>query len=457
MATNDEVGVLLPSVSFSLAAIVRRRQQKQQSQSQPQQYVLVHEKPPRGWWLPGGGVEYYDETPVHAAIRESVEEAGSPSLLPLMQSANSNKDETKQLQLLPSMTHLISLEQSPGRIRFIFRGEWIDDCNDNSEVEQRSASKEPKTILKCPPGDEDSIEAKWMTYDEVPRFGESKRAARNKSPLLLLSDPWLRGHEPITFFGMLELSGLKNRFIPGLPVHTMNLDPDKQDDHQEEHVTGAFFGRMPMPSPDQSNEAIGLTFHGRAALVTHLKCRLLVYNETQQTFAIDTTTKKFPASFVHNQDEMTLKQLVDKMISDLVPHSFENNRGNEERYQVGLLRADHVIHCNAREATLTVFPFVCLCTTDEVNLRESASETVRWVSAEELCDPLERKLADAIISDQSRETYLHLDILRDNEGPKVVQLDDLDDDNGSDVGDISTTPPKDAFLERIWAQHDLSD
>ena len=65
--TNDE-SILLPTISFSLAAIVRIRQE-----STCQQYALVHERPPRGWWLPGGGVEHKDHTPVHAAIRETVE------------------------------------------------------------------------------------------------------------------------------------------------------------------------------------------------------------------------------------------------------------------------------------------------------------------------------------------------------------------------------------------------
>lgn len=279
MADNKEKEIVLPSVSFSLAAIVRR----QQSQNGPQKYAIVHERPPRGWWLPGGGFEHHDETPVETAIRESVEEAGSPSLLPLLslsQSNSNNKDEVpKKLRLLPSMTHLISLEQSTGRVRFIFRGEWIDDCDclDNSDNQTADASKdEPKSVLKCLPGDDDSLEAKWISWDEVQCLEEMERIEKNKTTLLeSMSDFWLRGHEPITFFGMLERSERKNTSVPGLPVHKLNLhDENIDNDHQEEEVvTGAFFGRMQC-----TKKATGLTLNRRAVLLTHLKCRLLVYN-----------------------------------------------------------------------------------------------------------------------------------------------------------------------------------
>lgn len=450
-----------PSISFSLAAIVRTRTQPSQEQ-RPQEYAIVHERPPRGWWLPGGGIEHRDATPVDAAIRESVEEAGSPSLLPLLDlSPSRTEDDVRDLRSLPSMTHLISLEQTPGRIRFIFRGEWIDDSVDDismtKKLYQNISSKETKSILKPPPGDDESIEAKWITWDEVLRFHESKRSGMNKSPpsLQSISDPWLRGHEPITFFGMLEFSSKDGRSVPGLPVHRMDLHGEHID-YKEEEVTGSFFGRMQSISSNKSNaEAGGLTSGRRAALLTHLKCRLLVYNENQQSFAIDAATKAFPSSLVKNQNEMTLKQLVDGKIADFVSFHSEDNRNSKERYQAGLLRVEHIVHNNGKEATLTVFPFVVLH-----SIRGSANEAISWVSVDEIGDNLERRLADAVIGDQRRNQYLHLDILRDHEGPKKpVGLDDVNDDSDGDISDhyaISKEKLNEegsAFLDMIRASH----
>ncbi len=70
----------LTSNAYSLAAIVRSSKTGSQSQHQKkqQQYVLVHELFPRGWWLPGGGIEHKDSTPVDAAVRETMEEAAVP-------------------------------------------------------------------------------------------------------------------------------------------------------------------------------------------------------------------------------------------------------------------------------------------------------------------------------------------------------------------------------------------
>lgn len=391
-------------MSFALAAIVRIG-------SGRQEYAIVHERLPRGWWLPGGGVEHHDATPVSAAIRESVEEAGSPSLLPLLSSsqfstsANNGMVATRinKLRLLPSMTHLISLEQSPGRIRFIFRGEWIDESAENYDGHDATS----KSVLKRPPGDDDSIESRWITWDEVLCLHERKQSRCSKPPSIQsLSDPWLRGHEPITFFGMLERSWRRNLPVPGLQVHPMNL-LDNNNHHEE--ATGSFFGRM--GRTDISEKDVGLTYHGRAALLTHLQCRLLVYNKIQNSFAIDASTKTFPASFVRDQSHMSLKKLVDEMISKMV--SLPRDRKNEG---IGILRVEHLIHSNGREATLTVFPFVYLSSSDGLHLQESPNERIRWMSAEVLIDHLERRLAEVVIDDQSREKCMHY-ILRDGEGP----------------------------------------
>ena len=413
MADSENIEPL-PSVSFALAAIVRVG-------SGRQEYAIVHERPPRGWWLPGGGVEHHDATPVSAAVRESVEEAGSPSLLPLLSSSqypttNGVGAEVEEInfmiskqRLLPSMTHLISLEQSPGRIRFIFRGEWIDEYAENYD----DHGSTPKSVLKCPPGDDDSVESRWITWDEVQCLRERKQNGCSNLPSIqFMSDPWLRGHEPITFFGLLDCYWRKNLPVPGLKVHPVNLI-DKLNHHHEE-VTGSFFGRMGRTDTSESEKAAHLTYHGRAALLTHLQCRLLVYNKVQNSFAIHDSTNTFPASFVRDQNQMSLKELVGKMISKIV--SLPQNRSKEDRYQVGLLRVEHVVHSNSREATLSVFPFVHLSSFDGVFLHESPIERIRWVSAEELIDPLERRLAEGVIDDQSREKCLHF-ILRDVEGP----------------------------------------
>lgn len=421
MATPDQPGnggVVIPSISFSLAAIIRTRPQKQTREFLPREYALVHEKPPRGWWLPGGGVEHHDETPLAAAVRETVEEAGSPSLLPLLAAMHSDAgvDESKQC-LLPTMTHLISLEQSRGRIRFIFRGEWIDDSRGDCDG-QKGKSNGPKSILKCPPGDKESIEAKWISWDEVQEIKVKDTRKRKKDKLLsngplTMGDAWLRGHEPLTFFGMLEACA-RNGSSPGLPVHRITFSVEHNERREggaveEEVVTGAFFGRI------HSNKSIGLTSHGRAALLTHLKCRLLVYDEVRHKIVADTATNAFPLSYVYDQNEITLKELVDAVISDYVKMIPSGSRGNEdELHRVGLLRVEHVIHGNGREATLTVFPCLCLSAIEEVRLDNRTNRALNWVSVEELGDDIERKLVEAV---QSGECVQRLQILRDKEGP----------------------------------------
>lgn len=263
------------------------------------------------------GVE--SNTPVFAAVRESVEEAGSLSLLPLLSSSQYpttikvgaeveeiNSMITSKLRLLPSMTHLILLEQSPGRMRFIFRGEWIEEYAENLDGHGSTL----KSVLQCPPGDDDSIESRWITWDEVQCLHEQNQIGCSNFPSIqFISDPWLRGHEPITFFGLLDCYWQKNVPVPGLKVHPMNLI-DELNNHNDE-VTGSFFGRMGRTETFESEKAVHLTYHGRAALLTHLQCRLLVvYNKNQNSFAIHDSTNTFPASFVRDQNQISLKKLV---------------------------------------------------------------------------------------------------------------------------------------------------
>eukprot|EP00585_Thalassiosira_rotula_P003454 CAMPEP_0196143916 /NCGR_PEP_ID=MMETSP0910-20130528/14015_1 /TAXON_ID=49265 /ORGANISM="Thalassiosira rotula, Strain GSO102" /LENGTH=432 /DNA_ID=CAMNT_0041405425 /DNA_START=221 /DNA_END=1519 /DNA_ORIENTATION=+ len=425
---NDEV--LIPSMSFSLAAVVRKQRQHQPSQ---QQYAMVHEKPPRGWWLPGGGIEHKDDTPVHGAIRETLEEAGAPSLLPLLPLASQSmmrrmaeEEEEPKLRLLPSMTHLLSLQQSRGRLRFIFRGEWIDDVGD-CDNETAVSDDEPKSILKCLPGDEESMESKWLTWDEIQCLEEKKgkkggkRATSQLQPtntskaVQCFSDPYLRGHEPLEFYGMLERSWQENASVPGIPVHMMDFSKELKA-QREEGVTGAFFGRMENTS-NKSNQT--LIVHGRrAALLVHFKCRLVLYDMNQQRIALDAETKKFPSSHVKDQNNVTLKELVHGMIKGFVTRPRKEDRENKKHYRVGMLRVEHVIHANGREATLTVFPVVCFSPADGVHPTGRADRALNWVSGEEIGDNLERNLAKAVLAEKSGENNVcSLSILRDKEGP----------------------------------------
>lgn len=426
--------VILPTVSYSLSAIVRtkkegnnttkleyalvhdkvdaaaRKRAEEKAAHEGQQYTLVHEKSPRGWWLPGGGVEHRDITPVDGAIREALEEAGSPSLshmLPLFTTTQTNDENINEdeLKLLPTMTHLLSLEQSPGRQRFIFRGEWIDDDNNDSADDSNTHNCD---ILKCPPGDDESEEAQWVTLDEVQQIanrqrGDTTQVESDSTFLQQMKDPWLRGHEPVTFFGLLEYAWQQNEVVPGLPVYKMNLSGNDIE-VEEEEVTGAFFGRHTLDEESQ------LVHHGsRSALLTHLKCSLLVYDKSQQAFAIDKATNIFPSSLVSDQNEMSLKKLVDDMISDYVP-----SHPSADNASVGLLRVQHIIHENGREATLTVYPYILFPDTSEIS-----NKATDWVPIDELSSPLEKRLAEVVMDDnQMKEKYSSLEVLRDKESPR---------------------------------------
>jgi len=365
----------------------------------------------RGWWLPGGGVEHRDITPVDGAIREALEEAGSSSLshlLPLFTTTKANEENINEdeLQLIPTMTHLLSLEQSPGRQRFVFRGEWVDDDNNDSA---NGSTTHNCNILKCPPGDDESEEAQWVTLNEVKQIatrqrGDTTQVESDSTFLQQMKDPWLRGHEPVTFFGLLEYTWQQNEVVPGLPVYKINLSGNDVKEEEEEEVTGAFFGRHTLDEESQ------LVHHGsRSALLTHLTCSLLVHNKSQQTFAIDKSTNTFPSSLVSDQNEMSLKKLVDDMVSYYNP-----SHPSADDARVGLLRVQHIIHENGREATLTVYPYIILADTSEISHDE-----IDWVPINELSIPLEKRLAEVVMDDnQMKEKYLSLDVLRDKESAR---------------------------------------
>jgi hypothetical protein len=102
---------------------------------------------------------------------------------------------TSKLRLLPSMTHLIFLEQSPGRMRFIFCGEWIDEYVENLDGHGSTL----KSVLQCPPGDDDSIESRWITWDEGQCLHEQNQIGCSNFPTIqFISDPWLRARLSVT-------------------------------------------------------------------------------------------------------------------------------------------------------------------------------------------------------------------------------------------------------------------
>lgn len=388
--------VRLPSVSFSLAAIVRLHQQRSYGKNEGdphdfrQQYVLVHERPPRGWWLPGGGIEHEDETPVHAAIRETLEEAADTSL------------SERGKEYLPRMTHLISLEQTLGRIRFIFRGEWLDD----DDLHDGHGG-----VLKRPPGDEDSVEAKWIGWEEIQQIPRDRNPmnTREMSQFLRnMHDPWLRGHEPHTFYESLEYATKSGEMIYGLPLKpTVSVDSDlHQCNSDVEGPIGAFFLRMKGDTPPSKKSL--LRGRGRAELLVDLQCRLLIHDKNQNRFAVEKSSRKFPSSFVKNQFDRTLKQLVDTMMKSFQPPRVIQD---DENNPTGLLRVEYIIHENGRDATLTVFPGLQLCSVTAKN-----DTTYEWLPATELSDDLERSLATSFVNTEGKFPC-KLDIIRDTEEP----------------------------------------
>lgn len=89
--------------------------------------------------------------------------------------------------------------------------------NSDDHCDRESSTPQSSSILKQFPGDKDSIEATWITWDEIQHLEKRKPRRRDKSALhpkgtagsssskiQSMSDSWLRGHEPLTFFDILE-------------------------------------------------------------------------------------------------------------------------------------------------------------------------------------------------------------------------------------------------------------
>lgn len=125
-------------------------------------------------------------------------------------------------------------------------------------------------------------------------------------------------------------------------MHMMSFTDGLQN-QEEDKVIGAFFGRKHSGKPANTINTIDLiTSHDRAAILTHLDCRLVIYDKDKNKFATDSTTKKIPHQVVRRQNIFTLRQLVDKMIEDTVlTLPCEDSIKDQIRHKVGLLRVQY--------------------------------------------------------------------------------------------------------------------
>mmetsp|Transcript_14408 Transcript_14408/g.22211 ORF Transcript_14408/g.22211 Transcript_14408/m.22211 type:complete len:191 (+) Transcript_14408:175-747(+) len=122
-------------------------------------WLAVNESRGRGWWIPGGAVDY-DEQFDEAAKRECLEEAGIEV----------------NLKGVLKVDH--GAEGDEARMRVIFYAE--------------PTTLEMSTQVKKVP-DEESVEARWVTLDELVELGEKP--------------PGLRGSELLTWGKYLEDGG----------------------------------------------------------------------------------------------------------------------------------------------------------------------------------------------------------------------------------------------------------
>ena len=124
-----------------------------------QRILMVHETQKRGWWIPGGGVDGW-ESPEEAAVRETIEEAG----------------------VRPHIKGILRVEYGlSGRDRARMRLMYY------AEPEKDEMDKPPKQVA-----DSESLEARWMTLEEVEALNEANQ---------------LRGPEPLEWLHYLMAGG----------------------------------------------------------------------------------------------------------------------------------------------------------------------------------------------------------------------------------------------------------
>ena len=173
---------------FSLAVVER------QMKDTVKEFVLVHEKDDRGWWLPGGGVDF-NQTLDEGCTREAMEEAGVDVRI----------------------TGVLRIEVSQyGRMRVIYHAE----------------AKDAHVPLKGHPGgmpgpDKESKGATWSTANDVKQMSKRKKSVK---AIMKFGeeDLHLRGPEPLYWYKYLDCNGhvAPVNFLTSSRCHDANAEED---------------------------------------------------------------------------------------------------------------------------------------------------------------------------------------------------------------------------------------
>lgn len=122
-------------------------------------WLAVEETEDRGWWLPGGFVEY-GEDHVRGALRETMEEAG--------------------VRIAIKGILRVESDMCRGKQRVIFYAEPIEQTQQRKSLAEENVSLTPKTIA-----DQESMSSKWMDLQELQRRSTLERPEGLRSRELL--------------------------------------------------------------------------------------------------------------------------------------------------------------------------------------------------------------------------------------------------------------------------------
>jgi 8-oxo-dGTP pyrophosphatase MutT (NUDIX family) len=207
----------------------------------PKRYVLVDEGK-RGWWLPGGGVDG-NETFLEGGKREAVEEAG--------------------VEVDDHSIGLLKVELSYQRLRYILAG------------------KAKSESLKTQP-DKESQGAKWVSMSDTIKF--------HRQSFPGVPNPYLRGGEPLEWFGYLEEGGAS---FPLDGFAEVSVEPG----------------------------ATGKDYGGRSAFAATVVCSLALAVGSTGEFVIDPSCKgseiRLPRFSPELEREETLNQCVQRGLEEL--------------------------------------------------------------------------------------------------------------------------------------------